>query len=48
MDILDPTSSFEVGFFFTPNFAYDVAVSGETLYVAVSDSGLQVVDVSEP
>ena len=41
-------SSAIIGIYDTPGFAYDVAVVDNYVYVADRDSGLQIIDVSEP
>ena len=38
----------EIGFYVTPGWAEDVALAGDYAYIADLDSGLRIVDVSEP
>jgi hypothetical protein len=45
---LRPGAPHEVGFYDTPGYARGVAVSGSYAYVADGDSGLRIVDVSDP
>jgi hypothetical protein len=48
LDISDPTDPTYAGRFFTPGYAYGVAISGNYAFVAVSDSGLSVIDITDP
>ena len=43
IDIADPASPVEVGFYDTPGDARGVVVSGSYAYVADADSGLRVI-----
>jgi len=47
VDVSNPASPTEIGFYDTPGWARGVAVSGSTAYVADYD-GLRVVDVADP
>jgi hypothetical protein len=47
INVSDPSSPFEVGYYLTPGAARDVAVSGDYAYMA-DDVGLRVVNVSDP
>jgi hypothetical protein len=42
VDVSDPAQPVEVGFYDTPGHAYDVAVTGEYIYVADYHSGLVI------
>jgi hypothetical protein len=48
IDVSNPSSPREVGFYDTPGYAYGVAVSGTYAYVADVWEGLRVIDVSNP
>jgi hypothetical protein len=48
IDVSDPRSPQEVGFYDTPGYARSVAVSGRYAYVADAGAGLRVIDVSNP
>ncbi|MCD4751016.1 MAG: hypothetical protein K8R59_16715, partial [Thermoanaerobaculales bacterium] len=48
VDVGTPSSPTEVGFYDTPGYAKDVAVSGGYAYVADGSSGLRVIDISTP
>ena len=48
IDVSNPASPSEVGFYDTPYYAYGVAISGGYAYVANGASGLRVIDVSNP
>ena len=48
LDISNPASPVQVGFFDTPGSAEGVAVSGSYVYVADWDAGLRVIDMSDP
>ncbi len=48
IDVSTPSSPFEVGFIYTPESAYAVAVSGSFAYVVGDYDGLRVIDVSTP
>jgi uncharacterized secreted protein with C-terminal beta-propeller domain len=48
IDVSNPSSPREVGFYDTPEAAEDVAVSGTYAYVADGVAGLRVIDVSNP
>ena len=44
----DSTSLVEVGIFDTPGFGFGVAVTGDLALVADGDSGLRVINISDP
>ncbi len=46
VDVSNPTSPAEVGFYNTPGYAWDVAIDGNFAYVADGEYGLQIVDVT--
>ncbi|MAU01384.1 MAG: hypothetical protein CL608_29950 [Anaerolineaceae bacterium] len=48
IDISDPTQPAEIGFLDTTGSALDIAISGNTAFVAASEDGLRMVDVSDP
>jgi hypothetical protein len=48
VDVSNPTSPTEVGFFATPGPARNVAVNGNYAYVSVGVAGLRILDVSDP
>jgi hypothetical protein len=48
VDVSSPANPVEVGFYDTPGFAADVAVSGNYANVADESRGLRVVDISNP
>jgi hypothetical protein len=48
IDVSDPQSPFEAGYYDTADYARGVAVSGIYAYVAYGYSGLRVLDVSNP
>jgi hypothetical protein len=48
VDISDPTTPIEVGFYDTRGAAANVVVAGDYAYVASSGSGVHVLDVSNP
>jgi hypothetical protein len=48
VDISDPLSPVEIGFYDTPDFANGVVATADYVYVADGYSGLRVVDVSTP
>ncbi len=50
VDITDPTSIFELGYYNNPPFfsARDVYVKGDTAYVAAGTKGVIVLDISDP
>jgi hypothetical protein len=48
IDVSNPSSPREVGFYDTSGTAYGVAVSGSYAYVADGPAGLRVIDVSNP
>ena len=48
MDLTDRTAPHELGFWPTTNFASDVSVISHYAYVTDSQSGLHVIDVSNP
>ena len=48
IDVSDPISPKEVGFYDTGGFAYDVYISDNYAYVADGGGGLRVIDVSNP
>jgi hypothetical protein len=48
IDVSNPSSPREVGFYDTPGYASGVAVSGTYAYVADRGAGLRVIDVSNP
>jgi hypothetical protein len=47
-DVTDASSPTRLGFYYIPDNAHDVTVSGIYCYVAAEDSGLRVVNVSDP
>jgi hypothetical protein len=47
-DLSDPRTPIEIGFLQLLDGALDVAVEGETAYVADDEAGLQAIDVSDP
>ena len=48
IDVSDPASPVEAGFYDTGDWVEGVAVSGAYAYVADLDDGLRVIDVSDP
>ena len=48
IDISNPSNPVEVGYYDTPGYAWDVAVSGSYAYIADGISGLRVIDISNP
>ena len=48
VDVSNPKNPEEVGFYDTPGFTWDVAVSGDYAYLADDFNGLRIVDVSNP
>ena len=48
MNVANPASPVEVGFYDTPGYAYGVAVSGGYAYVADNTTGLRVINVANP
>jgi hypothetical protein len=48
IDVSNPSSPREVGFYDTPGYAFGVVVSGAYAYVADGGAGLRVIDVSDP
>ncbi|MEI7988263.1 MAG: carboxypeptidase regulatory-like domain-containing protein, partial [Chloroflexota bacterium] len=48
VDASDQKNPNDVGFYNTPGYAWDLAVSGNYAYIADGSSGLQVVDITMP
>jgi len=48
INISNPSSPFEVGFYDTPGLAHGVAISSNYAYVADGSSGLRIINVSNP
>lgn len=48
LDVSDPAMPVRIGNIPSPDFAYDVALSGDLAFIAADFGGLQVVDVSDP
>ena len=48
LDVSDPTAPIEAGFYNSIGFAVKAQVSGQYVYVAGRDGGLNIADISEP
>jgi hypothetical protein len=48
IDVSNPETPMEVGFYDTPNSARDITISGNYAYVADYYSGLRIIDISNP
>ena len=48
VDISNPTRPNEVRFYYTPDYAMGLAVSGRYAYVTASSHGLRIIDISSP
>jgi hypothetical protein len=48
VDSSDPAQSLELGFYDSPDSAYDVALVGDYAYLTDGRAGLRVIDVSNP
>ncbi|MEO0084853.1 MAG: hypothetical protein ABIJ94_03945, partial [candidate division WOR-3 bacterium] len=47
-NVADPRNPFKLGYYFTPNYAYGVYISGSYAYVADYGDGLRIIDISNP